>query len=283
MRLSHDNNLLQQLLAPMQRTRERPKGTSPKAKAAAYRVEALKALRHWGHLRCGDLAALLWPRARYGEQMAQRLMHRLESERGEVASRLNAIGTRSYVLTRRGAAALDVLNIAARHGLELCSVAGATFIHRAVGTAFGIAAAAHGFDVYGEHAIAQGIAPVSRDALATRFKKLPDLLLVRGDKATWVEVEASAKPMQELQACVRMASFVGQPLVSGSSLMLGALSFVFDATQGHAQRIARAARLQWSDVPKAQRDVLARRITLVHAELGPMLRWHGMRESALVL
>ena len=283
MRLAHDTDLLQGLLNPNRAPRSRPNGLSAKAKAEAHRVAALKALAHWGHLRCGDLARLLWPRAKYAEQMAARLMRRLENERAEVASRLNAIGTRTFVLTRRGAAALDLLGVSAHHGMELCSVAGATFIHRAIGTSHGIAKAQQGFEAFGEHAIAQGAAPASREALVKRFRKLPDLLLVRGDKVTWVEVEASAKPMRDLQACVHIASAVGQPLVPGSSLTLAGLTFAFDQSQGHAQRIARAARQLWSERSKGEREVMARRITLAHVDLGPLVRWQGLRESALTL
>lgn len=282
MRISPQDDLMNRLLAPASRPRIAPVCPSPKAKAEAARVEALKALRHWGHLRAGDIARLLWPHHRYGEQMGQRLLRRLE-DGGEVVARLNAIGTRSYVLTRRGAAALDALNLDTRHGLELCSVGGATFIHRALGTAFGLAKQAQGFDAYGEHAIAGGFAPVSRDALAKRFKKLPDLLLVRGDRVTWAEVEASAKPFRELQACTRIASAVGQPIVPGSSLTLGGLMFAFDASQGHGQRIVRAARQQWNDKTTAERRVLAERVILAHLELGPFVRWKSMREQPLVL
>lgn len=283
MHLAHDTDLLQGLLNPSRSPRLRPKAPSAKAKAEANRIAALKALSHWGHLRCSELARMLWPRAKCAEQMSARLMRRLESERAEVASRVNAIGTRSFVLTRRGAAALDLIGVPAHHGMELSSVAGATCIHRLIGTAYGIAKAQHGFEVFGEHAIAQGVAPASREALAKRFLKLPDLLLVRGDKVTWVEVEASAKPMRDLQACVRIASAVGQPLVAGSALTLAGVVFVFDQSQGHAQRIARAARQLWSERSKGEREALARRITLAHIDVGPLVRWRGFRETPLGL
>lgn len=283
MRFAHDTDLLQGLLTPNRSPRFRPKALSAKARAEAHRIAALKALAHWGHLRCGELARMLWPQAKCSEQMAARLMRRLESERAEVASRLNAIGTRSYVLTRRGAAALDLVGVSAHHGMELSSVAGATCIHRLIGTAYGIAKAEQGFETFGEHAIAQGGAPAARQALAKRFLKLPDLLLVRGDKVTWVEVEASAKPMRDLQACVRIATAVGQPLLPGSPLTLAGVVFVFDQSQGHAQRIARAARQLWSERSKSERETLARRITLAHVDVGPLVRWQGFRETPLGL
>ncbi len=283
MRISSQDDLMTRLLVPASKPRSQPKNPSPRAKAEASRLEALKALRHWGHLRACDLSRILWPHTRYGEQMAQRLLRRMEQDKGDVVARTNAFGTRSFVLTRKGAAALDALNLDAHHGLELCSVGGATFIHRTLGTAFGIAKQAQGFDAYGEHAIAQGLAPARRDALVKRFKKLPDLLLVRGDQVTWVEVEASAKPLRELQACVHIASAVGHPLVPGSSMTLVGLAFAFDASQGHSQRIVRAARQQWSDKSAAERRALSGRVSLAHLELRPFVRWEGVREHALAL
>lgn len=283
MKFSPDSPVLASLLTPTQRAPLTTRTPSPKAKAEAHRVAALKALRHWGHLRCADLARILWPNATYAEQLARRLMLRLDQERGEVISRLNALGTRSYVLTRRGAAALDGMGFAAHHGMELSSVGGATFIHRTLGTAVGILKAHQGFEAYGEHAIAQGMAPAKRDALVKRYKKLPDMLLVKGGKATWLEVEASAKPLAELQACSRITSAVGQPLTPGSPILLAGVAFAFDASQGHAQRIARAAREEWRDLPPAVRQKLSAHVTLMHLDLGPSLRWKGMQESSLLV
>lgn len=127
------------------------------------------------------------------------------------------------------------------------------------------------------------MAPVRRDALVKRFKKLPDLLLVQGNRVTWVEVEASAKPMNELQACLGIASGIGQPLLPGTPLTLSGLTFVFDASQGHAARIARAARQRWGDRSPTERRALGSRVTLAHVDLGPFIRWRGMREGTLDL
>lgn len=280
MRMSPDLNVLGGLLAPA-RPRAHVKAPSPRARAEAARVAALMALRAWGHLRCSEVARLVFPEARYREQMAQRLMRRLERVTGEAAGRLNAVGTQSYVLTRVGAAALEAMGHDAHHGLELSSVAGATFLHRCVGVSFGIEKALAGYDVHGEHSIAQGSAPATRDALAAHYRKLPDLLLIRKGVASWVEVEAAAKPTRHLEACLRLASRVGQPLLPGSPIVLGGLTFVFDASQGHAGRIARVAASAWRDLAEHQRVQLRRRVTLAHLDLGPVLRWKGMRESGL--
>ena len=133
------DDLLTTLLKPADGRREvaRPAVLSSRAKAEIARVAALKALRHWGHMRCSELARVVYPRALHGEQLAQRLVQRL-TERGEVVPRRNALGTRSYVLSRGGAAALDAMGWEAHHGLELSSVAGATFIHRSLATRYGV-------------------------------------------------------------------------------------------------------------------------------------------------
>ncbi|MBV8123490.1 MAG: hypothetical protein JO370_05340, partial [Paucibacter sp.] len=154
------DDLLTTLLKPSGDRREttRPAGLSSRAKAEAARVAALKALRHWGHMRCSELARVVYPHASHGEQLAQRLMQRL-TERGEAVPRRNALGTRSYVLSRGGAAALDAMGWDAKHGLELSSVAGGTFLHRSLATRYGVEQELRGFTAYGEHAIAQGFAP----------------------------------------------------------------------------------------------------------------------------
>lgn len=280
MRISPDLDVLGGLLAPA-RPRAHIKALSPRARAETARVAALMALRAWGHLRCSEVARLVFPEARYREQMAQRLMRRLERITGEVARRLNSTGTQSYVLTRSGAATLEAMGHDAHHGLELSSVAGATFLHRCLGTSFGIEKALAGHEVYGEHSIAQGFAPATREALAAHYRKIPDLLYVRKGVAHWGEVEASAKPTTHLEACIRIARHVGQPLLPGSPILLGGLTFVFDASQGHAGRIARVAASAWSDLAERERAELRRRVTLAHLDLGPLLRWNGMRESGL--
>jgi hypothetical protein len=54
------------LLTQPAKLSKRAKAPSPRAKAEAQRIEALKALRHWGHLRSGDVARLLWPQYPFG-------------------------------------------------------------------------------------------------------------------------------------------------------------------------------------------------------------------------
>lgn len=279
MRIS--NPLLEQLIVPPRAVEALPsRRDGPKAKAAQSRISALHALNDWGHLRTSELGRLLWPTAAYADQMAQRLARRL-TEAGEVAGRRNAIGGISYVLTRRGAAALEAMGEEAHHGLELSSVAGATFIHRCLGARYGIEKHLSGFKAYGEHAVTQDKAPATRAYLASRFSKLPDLLLVRKGIVTWVEVESAAKPLRELMACVRIAEHAGQLLTPGGSLLIGGVVFVFDKSQGHARRILRAAEGAWGHLPAWERIRLFQRVQLAGVELGAPLTWHGFQENSL--
>jgi hypothetical protein len=231
-------------------------------------------------MRCSELARDVYPHALHGEQLAQRLMLRL-TERGEVVPRRNALGTRSYVLSRGGAATLDAMGWHAKHGLELSSVAGGTFLHRSLATRHGVEQQLRGYTAFGEHAIAQGFGPITREGLVRHFGKLPDLLLVKGNSVTWCEVESAAKPLGELQNCVRIAEFAGGPLIPFHRLRLDRVAFIFDASQGHARRIARAADVQWRTRPRHEREGFVQRIDLVHVEVQPPARWCGMREVPL--
>jgi hypothetical protein len=284
MRISLDSLLSGNMLAPATTAKSRPKQPSPTAKAEAHRIAALTALRHWGHLRCSDIARLVWPNARFAEQMSQRLMRHLDVDLGEVLARANSVGATSYVLTRRGAAELDAAGLPTKHGLELSSVAGSTFRHRCLAASFGIAKILEGHEAYGEHAIAQGIAPTTRDFLSERFGKLPDLLIVINRRSViWVEVESSSKQLEKLQACIRIAGEVGRPITQGSPLLLSGLVFAFDASQGHAQRIARAARCEWRGESNSKRDALAGHVTLAEIDVEQPLRWRGVCERPLKL
>jgi hypothetical protein len=100
----------------------KPKQRTSRERAMANRLRVLQTVAEHGHLRCADLATC-WPGAKYAEQMAQRTV-RMLVEAGELMPRRNCHGGLSYVLTRPGAAALEVRSIEARHGLDLASVAG---------------------------------------------------------------------------------------------------------------------------------------------------------------
>lgn len=129
-----------------------PKQATSRERAAANRLRVLQTVAEHGHLRCSDLAAACWPGTKYGEQMAQRTVRALV-ERGELMPRRNCHGGVSVVLTRVGAAALEVRGIAARHGLDLASVSGPTFTHNALTARWCLHKRAQGFQTFTEYAL----------------------------------------------------------------------------------------------------------------------------------
>lgn len=155
----------------------KPKQATSRERAAANKLRVLQAVAEHGHLRCVDLAAACWPEARFGEQMAQRTVRTL-AESGELKPRANALGGTSFVLTRPGAAALEVRGIVAHHGLDLAA-SGATFRHTALTSRWCIHKQAQGFQTFTEYAIANGRAPLSREALSKRLGHHADAVLVR--------------------------------------------------------------------------------------------------------
>jgi hypothetical protein len=119
-----------------------------------------------------------------------------------VLPRKNALGTTSWVLAARGVAQLELLGHKARHGRDIVGVAGATFLHRTLATQYLLHRTKGGASVFGEYAIAHGLAPIGRQVLTARFNKLPDGLVCygtdKGPAVDVVEVEASSKPLAEL-------------------------------------------------------------------------------------
>lgn len=84
----------------------KPKLPTARERAAANRLNVLRAVAEHGSLRCSDLAAACWPAATFGEQMAQRTVRALVAA-GELMPRRNALGGVSFVLNSgvRGAIA----------------------------------------------------------------------------------------------------------------------------------------------------------------------------------
>lgn len=276
MKLSPD--LLGGLLRP---AAPRPKQPASRELAAANRLRVLRAIVEHGHLRCTDLAAACWPAAKFGEQMAQRTV-RVLVERGELMARRNALGGKSYVLTRPGAAALEVRSIAAHHGLDL-TVSGSTFRHTALTSRWCIYKQGQGFQPFTEHGLIQGRAPVSRELLLQRYGKHCDAVLVRGDKLYLVETESAPKATTELMRICAMAEHVGRKVHPDLPFVMGGVFVIFDGEQNHAGRIARAARERWSRFSRADHATLAARIILARIELGLPLVWRGCTEQGLTL
>ncbi|MCF8157311.1 MAG: hypothetical protein K9K35_15015 [Rhodoferax sp.] len=89
----------------------------------------------------------------------------------------------------------------------------------------------------------------------------------------WVEQEAAAKAMKELERCLRAAEYVGQALDVDKKYCLAGLVFVFDQELNHARRILLAANSRWGHLSQSERAALERRVTLVAVELRDPLVW----------
>lgn len=274
MKLTLPRDLLASLLQPSARPSQTV-AISAQARSESLRRAAIEALAHWGHLRCTELARVLWPEAKYPEQLCQRLMRKLMTA-GLVLARSNAVGTRSFVLTRPGAALAEALGVKARHGLDLASVSGATFIHRSIANRYGIERQLQGATSYGEYAMALAATPINRDLLNRQFGKLPDLMIIQ-DGLDWVEVESSAKSKSELQRCLAIAKHCGG-MFTGPNVTLNRVIFVCDNRLNHEQRIRKAALELWANLTERERAKLSARVSLVQVVLGPCSKWLSMTE-----
>lgn len=257
----------------------KPRQPTSRERAAANRLRVLQTVAEHGHLRCADLATC-WPGARYADQMAQRTVRGLV-ESGELMPRRNAHGGLSYVLTRPGAAALEVRGIAARHGLDLASVSGSTFAHFCLTSRWALHKRGEGFATFTEYALQNGQAPVSRELLFRRLGRHVDAVLIKGDKLYACETESAPKDTGSLMRIAAMSEQVGRRLHPELPFVLAGVFIVFDGTQNHAQRIARAAAERWQRYGAADRALLASRITLARVDLGLPLVWRGCREERM--
>jgi hypothetical protein len=211
--------------------------------------------------------------------MAQRTVRGLVAA-GELMPRRNALGGQSYVLTRPGAAALEVRGVTAHHGLDL-AVSGPAFRHGALTARWCIAKRAQGFQSFTEYALQQGRAPLSRELLFKRLGRHVDAVFIKGDKLYAVETESAPKDTASLMRIAAMAELVGRKLHPDAPFVLAGVFVVFDAEQNHAGRIARAARERWQRYSEADQATLAGRVTLAHVELGLPLVWRGCAEERL--
>jgi hypothetical protein len=93
-----------------------------RADLAALRMVAL-----YGHCTVSDFARSIYPNGKCATQSAQRVARRLVGQRPPLmAERRNALGGRSFVLTRPGAAFLEIHGTRCHHGMDLASVVGPT-------------------------------------------------------------------------------------------------------------------------------------------------------------
>jgi hypothetical protein len=260
------------------------KRPSARAMALASDLKCMSYLARFGHLTTADLGAL-WPHAKHGQDMAARTLRRLSVGGVElVACRQNALGTRSWILTRRGVAFLEVRGIAAHHGMDLASISGSTFYHHSLCSRLLIEKEREGFGVWHEYAIAQGQAPLSQRQLIEGYGKLPDAILTKGNQLYLLELENAPKIQEALQLACAAALKVGHRLHPNCPLELAGLMFAYNAEQaGHAIRIARAARARWAAYSAAEQAVLARNVELLQIRLSLPLVFHGYTAVPLAL
>ena len=260
--------------------RPKPPRQSPRAVAKVKQLRTLDAISRYGHLRCAEIAAAVFPSAKYSVQLSQRVVKKLLA-RGQIASRRNSLGTTSYVLTRRGAAELELNGKAARHGLDISAVTGGTCRHSVLCARYCIEQEKVGFTAWHEYAILQGRAPISKEQLIESYGKLPDAVLIKADKLWLVEVESAAKSTDTLSRICSVVGRVGRRLHHNVNLELQGVIFVFDGSLGHAVRIARAARNIWVDRCLAEQRELAARIAICRVDIGLPLVWRGYKTEVL--
>lgn len=240
----------------------------------------------FGHVRLEDIAAAIWPHAKYGEQLAGRLANRLV-KRGWLTRRVNTLRGSSFVLAKQGAGYLAAQGLSARDGHDICGVAGATFVHRSLATRFLISRLQDG-DVAGEYAIGKNWAPMRPDEFRQRFFKMPDgLVLARQPDhdsnvrcVDWVEVESSSKSMAELKKVIGIASRTGQA-IGRNGAYLRRLVIVYERNSGHEARILKAFSELFNGVAASEVGIVGRDIELVSVELKWPLQWVGFESRTI--
>ncbi len=258
--------------------RSPPRRPNPRAIAERNRLQCLRAIARHGHLRTCDLATL-WLGAKYAEQMSRRTVAAL-LRTGEIICRTNAHGGRSFVLSRIGAAYLEVRGHPAHHGLDLASVSGSTFYHNALTSRYCLMKATEGYDAYPEYSIALGHAPITKSQLIDCLQgKMPDGILVRDRRIYLVETESA--PKADLSRVVGLAEAVGRKITRNGEWVVSGLYIVFSADQNHGSRIIRAARSRWHDHAAETRRLLASHVKLCRVTLGLPLVWLASAEGPL--
>ena len=240
----------------------------------------------FGHVRLEEIAAAIWPHAKYCEQLAGRLANRLV-KRGWLTRRVNTLRGSSFVLAKQGACYLTAQGLPARDGHDICGVAGATFVHRSLATRF-LISRLHDGDVAGEYAIGKNWAPMRPDEFRQRFFKMPDgLVLARqpdhdfnGRWVDWVEVESSSKSMAELKKVLGIASRSGQA-IGERGAFLSNLVIVYERGSGHEGRILKAFGELFDGVSAHEVGTAGRAIELVSIELKWPLRWLGSESRTI--
>lgn len=288
-----DNDTLACLLRPAaQGPKQAPLPRKParrapcgRARASINEFESMKALALLGHARVAEISRMVWPKAAYAEQMAGRTLARLQ-DAGHTLPKRNACGSKSWVITRKGAAWLEERGVPARHTLDLSSVSGSSFAHRTLGSRFLVEQHVAGFSVAGEYQLAVGKLPFAIEPLCRKLGKASDGLYWRkganGQTSVWwTEVENAPKAYNEILRLLSVAEHVGTAL-GVANVHLAGLVVIADASLSHAQRLLRAANERWSGRDAASRTALESRVQVVLVDIRPPLVWVGHRTCTLL-
>jgi hypothetical protein len=217
-------------------------------------LAALRLVGRYGHCTVADIATSIYPAGRYATQSAQRVVKRLTERKPALLTvRRNALGGRSFVLSRPGAAFLEMHGTLCHHGMDLASVAGPTYRHHAITSRYCQMQELAGATAWTEQAIGQGLAPVSQRQVLELCGKLPDALLEerRPDGSTGrfiraIETESARKGTAFLAKGLNIAKRASDG-VNLNGFTLTGVTFVYDAEQDHAARIERVARSIWGE------------------------------------
>lgn len=250
-------------------------------------VRVLKAIRHFGHLRRQEVAIAVWPKSspKSSYIMAWRTIRRLV-EKGLLLERQNSLGGRSLVLAARGVARLRDLDIRAHEGYEL-AFDGPQFFHRTLGTCYLLERARGGDEVFGEYSILRGWSPLTREYVSSRFRKIPDGLIVysgealglRGDlkAADWVEVESAFKQYDDIKRALAILT-TSSHLTEDGGITLNKLVFVFDSRQRHDRQIIRYIKRFLKEHPGVDEQLVMQAIVFARCFVDAPFTWHGVQE-----
>lgn len=233
---------------------------NPLAQERANKVRALTAVHLFGHIRHAELARLMWPNAKpEGRAVAASRLFKRYTDEKFIVRRINSWGSYSYVLGARGAMWLGrVLPESVREGTRISGIQGRGFFHRTLGSAWMVDQLLAGHDVYPEFAINSNRYEISRVALAQRWGKLPDGLVLREvfDErgqlmhyaVDWLEVESTHKGLKERSRVMDMLWVLGRPLIDGLPYYLDRLVLLYDATSSHELALTQSAIQKWREV-----------------------------------
>jgi hypothetical protein len=262
--------------------------------AAENELTCLLALSKFGHLRLSEICRAVWPATPVScaSPSAGRMLKRLVKEQAIIA-RINSRETNSFVLGQRGCWRLLQAGVAVESGLDL-STTGPLFRHHCLVSRYLLERAAKdGVEVWGQHAIDRGLAPLTRGECKDALKKIPDgfAAAIRGPGAAgvarlvdWHEGEGTRKNLDETIGMVRLATHTGRLIGPaqddpGQAVRLRNLVFVFDVRQQHEPVLIEALAALLRTLPEPDRARVLRAIVFVRVKLGrPRDAWLSYEE-----